>query len=149
MKTFHTATLFLVVLCISSYISLAPSQLLAASYKDSCKVIGESGGALVESSAQYKEAVADTDISQECLDFGRSVSSTVCYQIQNNGTVQIYYHRWFKPGSDEAKDHCHYKCMGDADSGCEAACSKKPVQLGTNIGSIPCAAGSSKPGKKK
>lgn len=143
-KTVSMITALMLVL-----LSASTEAKAGTGYKDSCKVIGESGGVLMENSAQYKEAVADTDISQECLDFGRSVSSTVCYNIQNNGTVQIYYHRWFKPGSDELKDHCHYKCMGDADSGCEAACSKKPVQLGTNIGSIPCAAGSSKPGKKK
>lgn len=121
----------------------------AAKLTDTCRVIGDAGGILIEGSAQYKEVVSGGDISQDCLDFAKSVANTVCDFIKNNGNVQIYYNRWFKPGTDELKDHCHYKCMGDADSGCEAVCSKRPAQIGTNIGTLPCSQGSSNSKKSK
>jgi hypothetical protein len=129
--------------------SNAHAKTSAARYADTCRVVADSGGILIEASAQYKEVSPGDDISQGCLAFAKSVAVTVCDYIKDNGNVQIYYNRWFKPGSDEAIDHCHYICMGFADSACEDKCKAKPTQIGTNIGTLPCSQGSSDSKKSK
>lgn len=148
-NTYQLSMIIFALLALLFVASNAQAKSGATRYSDTCKVIANSGGVLIEGSAQYQDVAPGSDISQACLDFAKSVSATVCDFVKDNGNVQIFYNRWFKPGTDELKDHCHYKCMGDADSGCEATCSKKPVQLGTNIGTLPCSKDSSNSKKSK
>lgn len=109
--------------------------------EDICKVIVYSNGDFKRDLAQYTKIPRTSGISQPCLDFANLSSTITSACGGGDGQAQIYQIRWIMTKTQDLAAHCHYKCLGDANSGCEDRCKRKPAQIPSNIGIIQCPQG--------
>ena len=125
-----------VVLLVGSFSGLATAK--NPDKEDTCKVIVYADGDYKRSQAQYAKIPRTDGISQDCLAFANLGSTIGAACGGGQGEVQIYQIRRVMPKTIDLAEHCHYKCLGEPESECERNCQRKPAQIATNIGTIPC-----------